>query len=60
MSAITFRIIDASSFDVLADVTDEGAIESFLLANQRYETSRIPLKGVTVVETNAIDMNLPG
>lgn len=60
MAAISFRIVDASSYDVLATVADEAAIETFLLANGRYIVARVPLKGATIIETNVASLNVPG
>lgn len=59
MAAIVFRIIDLTSFVVLADVVNEGQIETYLLQNQRYEVTRVPLKDVTVVKTAIANLNLP-
>lgn len=56
----TYRITDATSGRVIANVTDETAMSAYLRANNLYEVGRDALPGVTIVRVNAANTNKPG
>jgi hypothetical protein len=60
MPASTYRVVDLSTYEVLIDVYDEGALATFLLNNKRYIVARVPMHGLTIIETNTANLSVPG
>lgn len=46
-----FCIADANSYNVLANVTSEAYVNSYLQSNGRYQTQRVVLNGIIYVLT---------